>query len=740
MSIIERMAKKVMERRYSISDLDAAIDARFFGATTYTGMLVNEATALNNAAVFACTRVLAETLASVPFPLYRRLARGKERATDHYLYPIIHDAPNPEMTSYYWRETLQGHLGTWGNAYSEIDWDDNGRVRALWPLRPDKMIDIVRIEGKLFYKYRLPDKFSEDVLIPSYRILHIPFMGFNGVAGYSPITLAKETIGFSLGVEKYGATFYSKGGRPGGALKAPLGVKFAPDAKELLKVSWQEMHQGLDNQHRTAILEDGLEWQKIGVAPEEAQFLETRQFQKDEIATWYRIPPHMIGILEHATFSNIESQSLEFVTRTMQPWFVRWESIVTQKLLGPEERKTYFAEFLVDGLLRGDSAGRAAFYKEMFFVGALSPNDIRGIENMNPVEGGDVYMVPLNMVPLEEESKEPEPNGIPSGVPSDEDDAAENLVKGEKLNGAQITAAKEVIADVISGQLPPSVAIELLISVGVDRPRAESMVNAAVAFKPKELPEGNAQHNHESRANTNDGSLRRKTSQSWLRIFQEASQRVIDKERRSVSTSAKRHLSTGDTGGFDQWLEEFYKEHESFVEKKLRAPVNGLSDAIEIIAANEVNAEDTDTRELREGYLTSLGQRHSRSSKGQIQAIVKESTEEEDLGINNIDIRLDEWQQTRPGKMARNETVRLTNAIALTVFAGAGITKLMWSTASGDPCPFCSSLDGTVVGIEQNFIDADTNFLGENGQTLKVSSPKMHPPMHLGCQCQIIPQ
>jgi len=368
-----------------------------FWRRSNTGVSVTETTALSVVTVYACVRILSETLASLPLLLYKRLGRGKQRAVEHPLYQILHDVPNPEMNSFTFRETLMAHLVTWGNAYAEIEWDNYTKVKALWPLRPDRM-QVWRENGEIVYKYLLPNSAGIAVL-PSYRIWHIPGLGFDGLIGYSPITLAREAIGLSLATEEFGARFFSNGAAPGGVLEHP--AKLSKEAQENLRKSWNEMHSGLSNQHRVAILEEGMKWSKVGMPLNDAQFLETRKFQRNEIASFFHIPPHMIGDLERATFSNIEEQALEFVVYTMRPWLVRWEQSINQKLLTPDERAEYFAEFLVDGLLRGNIQARYQAYATGRQWGWLSANDIRELENQNPLPGeeGDIYLNPMNMVP-----------------------------------------------------------------------------------------------------------------------------------------------------------------------------------------------------------------------------------------------------------------------------------------------------------------------------------------------------
>lgn len=283
----------------SFSTTDTGWISRFFsGGKTATGVTVNEQTSLRATAVLACVKILSETIASLPLPVYKRLKpRGKERAPDHPLYHVLHDLANDEMTSFTWRETMESHIALWGNCYSEIEYDDMWRIRALWPLRPDRTYpERDPTTGRIIFKTTLSN--GQGIILPQERVLHIPGLGFDGLKGYSNIAMAREAIGMSLAAEEYGARFFGNGANPGGILEHPGKLK-EPDR---LREQWYEMHQGLSNQHRIAVLEEGMHYKQIGIPPEDAQFLETRKFQVTEIARIFRVPPHMIADLERATF------------------------------------------------------------------------------------------------------------------------------------------------------------------------------------------------------------------------------------------------------------------------------------------------------------------------------------------------------------------------------------------------------------------------------------------------------
>jgi HK97 family phage portal protein len=380
----------------------------FFGNTT-SGKPVTENTAMQMTAVYSCVRILAEAVAGLPLQLYRyNSSGGKEKALDHPLYFLLHDEPNPEMTSFAFRETLMSHLLLWGNAYAQIIRNGRGEVVALYPLMPNKMTVDRDASGKLYYLYSrsaednstLKGGANQVVLTPD-EVLHIPGLGFDGLVGYSPIAMAKNAIGMAMACEEYGAKFFANGAAPGGVLVHPGVLKDPGKVRE----SWNSVYQGSGNSHRIAVLEEDMKYQPIGISPEQAQFLETRKFQINEIARIFRVPPHMVGDLEKSSFSNIEQQSLEFVKYTLDPWVVRWEQAMQRLLFSREEKRRYFIKFNVDGLLRGDYQSRMNGYATGRQNGWLSANDIRELENLDRISaelGGDLYLINGNMTKLED--------------------------------------------------------------------------------------------------------------------------------------------------------------------------------------------------------------------------------------------------------------------------------------------------------------------------------------------------
>ena len=398
-NIFSTMFKLKVENRLSTTPV-------FYAGHSTTGVEVTEQSAMRVAAVYACVRVIAEAIGSLPLKVYEHSGGSMQAKVDHPLYDILHLAPNPEMTSLDLRETLTAHLLLYGNAYAQIIRNGMGQVLSLYPLLPNK-VDVNRNEnGEIYYTYwrnydeTRPQEKSGGVTLSAHEVLHIHGLSFDGLVGYSPIALARNAIGMAVATENYGASFFANGANPGGILEHPGTL----NDQETIRKTWEALYKG-KGAHRVAVLEDGMKFHQVGIPPEQAQFLETRKFQLSEIARIFKVPPHMIGDLEKSTFSNIEQQSMEFVKFTLTPWVERFEQAMNTKLLSLGERKKYIIKFNLDGLLRGDYATRMNGYAIGRQNGWLSANDIRDLENMNPIpqnEGGDEYLVNGNMISIKD--------------------------------------------------------------------------------------------------------------------------------------------------------------------------------------------------------------------------------------------------------------------------------------------------------------------------------------------------
>jgi HK97 family phage portal protein len=365
------------------------------GPPSVTGKAVSPSTALQLTAVYACISLISETFGSLPAILYRRSGKGRERAVDHTLYPVLHDFPNPELTSIEFRSNLMAHVLLWGHGYAEIVRNGAGYIKQLWPLPPNRVTAGRNSRNELIYTVQLPDNTSKNLRAD--RILHI-----SAPLGLSPISQARESLGITMAAEEYAGRFYSNDSSPGGVLEHPGSL--SKEAAARLRDNFEIYHGGLENRHRIAVLEEGMKWQSIGLPPEDSQFLETRKFQIAEIARLYRVPPFMIGDVERSTSwgTGIEQQNIGFVTYSLRSWLVRWEQEIKKTLLTETERAQYFVEFLVDGLLRGDYKTRQEGLAIQRQNGVINADEWRELENMNEIPGGKgkIYLANSAMTPV----------------------------------------------------------------------------------------------------------------------------------------------------------------------------------------------------------------------------------------------------------------------------------------------------------------------------------------------------
>jgi HK97 family phage portal protein len=639
--------------------------------------------ALTSAAVFACVRILAETVASLPLITYTRTAKGRDRATNFYLYPLLHDSPNEYMTSFELRETLQGHLALWGNAFSQLDYDAGGRITSIFPLRPDHMREIRVENGQKIYHYQLPN--GQFVWLDGLKIWHLKAFG-DGIWGYSPVELMRNAIGLNMALEKFGSKFFANGARPGGVLEHP--GQLSDKAGKNLRASWNEMHSGLDNAHKIAILEEGLKWHDVGIPPEEAQFLETRKFQLTEIARIYRIPPHMIADLEKATFSNIEQQDLEFVKYTMFPWLTRWEQSIQKHLMLERERKKYYAEFLLDGLLRGDNASRSQYYAMAKQWGWMSTNEIRQKENMNPVEGGDVYLIPMNMMPADQVTTPPAPAQGQNQEPPRHGEHGEEQREAEEI-------------------------------------RAEMARNEERALR-------------EERGNS-FASKRHRVMEGYKPLYADKVRGILKKESRDVGAAVRRTLKDSGWAGLKKWMESYYETHADQIKEQMMPLGRSYGQQVADLAAQELNDEppDESVGKFTESYVGGYAARHTAISQSKVEQkymkAIAEETDAEEALLNELEL----WPDERSPQIADEESVRFGNAMAKMVYGALGVVTLRFVTF-GENCPYCDQMDGRVIGIEENFISAGGSLEADGAEPLTSTTDIGHPPIHNGCDCMIV--
>jgi HK97 family phage portal protein len=410
--------KRFFEKRSvpssTFRDPDWWVKDAFHINRTDSGVDVTPETSLRTTAVFACVRVLSESMAGLPLHVYERLADGgRQRNDQHPLYRVLHSQPNPLQTSFEWRQLAMAHLLLYGNSFHEIVRNAAGDVEAIYPMHPSRVILKLQPDGSLVYQYNGPIASNLDpyfqisttttmgsVLLQPERVLHLKGLSTDGFLGLSPITAARQSIGLTMAAEKYGAGYFGRGARLGGWLEMNPGApQLKKDQREQIQDAFGDAYAGPENAHKIAVLSGGMTFKPFDNTNDDSQFLETRQFQVADIARIFRVPPHMIGDLSKATYSNIAQQSLEFCQYSLLPWVCNLEQAFAAKLLRPEERNAHFPEFDLNGLQRGDQESRMRAYQAGIYAGIYSPNECRAFENLNPRDGGDTYLQPTNLAP-----------------------------------------------------------------------------------------------------------------------------------------------------------------------------------------------------------------------------------------------------------------------------------------------------------------------------------------------------
>lgn len=380
------------EERISSSEFEGTVNKALTADTIADATskpYISEEGSLNLSAVWACVRILSETVGTLPIHLYKRTDKGRQRQYQHHCHLLV-QSPNSYANRFDLMHHLMVSVALWGNGYARIFRDKlhrPSRLQLLHPLRIEPILDLTT--DTLYYRLDNGEIISND------DIIHLKNLSTNGYKGKSPIAVHRDNLSLTLAAQQYGEKFFNQGGNMSGVFKYPSTLK--PDVYERLKRDLIAQSVGLHNAHIPLLLEGGMQYERISIPPEDAQFIATRKFQKTEIATIYGIPPHMIADLERATNNNIEHQGMEFVTYCLMPYLVRIEEEFNRKLLVHDEQGEYYFLFGLNALLRGDAKTRSEYYKNMNFIGAMSANEIRAYEDMNASDGGDEYFVQFNM-------------------------------------------------------------------------------------------------------------------------------------------------------------------------------------------------------------------------------------------------------------------------------------------------------------------------------------------------------
>lgn len=649
------------------------------------GSAVSPDSAMQIGAVLACVRVVAESVMMLPLEVRAREGRGTRRATELPIYGLLHDLPNPEMTSADLRMTLQGHLTTWGNGYAQKVPDRAGRWMELWPLAPNRMTVKRAPDESLVYEYR--EASGELRTFPQREIMHVRGLSFDGLMGYSPVALARRTFERKLSMERFESAFWDNGAQPGSVLKHP--GTLSDKAYARLLEAWEKRHMGPQNANRVAILEEGLDVASIGIPQSDAQFLESQKLTRTEIAALFRVPPHMAGDLDRATWSNVEQMGLEFVIYALMPWLVLWEQAIGRDLMTAQERTRYYAKHKLQGLLRGDNASRSQFYAAGLQWGWFSINDVRELEDMNPVANGDTYFVPLNMAPLDQAVL-----GV-SAVSSAPVRAFEQCDHGEGCGCGR----EHPQGDAPTERRAEDDAVEELRLTRVEMARA---------MEP---------------------------------VLEDVARRLTGREVRDVRRLVEKHLRKRADDEFLAAVTALYNEFGGVVADAFRAALLAYARQAMLAASAELGVTSPGlTDELRQfvsEYLENLGNGWAASSRTQIGIVLDAAVAAGDDPATAIEERLTRWEESKPGKVADRQAFEGLNAFVIAAYGIHQITRIRWA-AAGTSCPFCRQLNGRVIGIEESFLEEGAELDGGEAGPMKVRHRVRSGRLHGGCDCVIV--
>lgn len=635
------------------------------------GTYMSPETATQLSAVFACQRIIAESLAMLPLILYRRDGKNRLPATENPLYRVLHMLANPEMTSFDLRSTLMGHVVRRGNGFAQIVRNGLGQIIELYPL----VAGFVRLtrdaRGELFYTYTRPDGsrrvFRRD------EIFHIRGLSGDGLVGYSPISEARLVFQTARVMDEYGYAFYDNGGRPGGVLETP--DLLDDGAADRMRDSWKTIHGGSKNAGNIAILEQGTKYTPISVAQADQQFIEQKKMSREEIAAIFRVPPHMINSMERATFSSVEEMNQEFIDYTLGPWLVQWEQTIFKDLLDEEERQTHYAKHTVQALLRGNNQSRGEFYAKGLQWGWTNINEVRELEEMNPIQNGDSNFVPLNMLPVDQ------------------------VVKGQVVQPATSQRGDTHCTCGSDHRFEQRAADD-----GAEKLRV-SRVRLANAQKP---------------------------------VFEDAAKRMVVREVRDVMKYAEKLLKKRSTGDFLAWLNEYYRtgDFTDAVKRAFKPILTAYSAQVLAIVADELGKDvpesSDEITQFVDEYASSLADSWSAGSRQQIEALIDENQSDP---YPVVEQRLTEWDTKKAPKVADQHGFEALNALAVAAYSFFAVSTLRW-VASGKSCPFCQSLNGKTVSMGNFFIEAGASIDG--GAThgiMNVQRNTRHAPLHQGCDC-----
>jgi len=659
MGIISSMEQRARLENPKTPLSSANVLAHLGGEQSPAGVSVTHDKAFGITAFWAGVRIISQTIAGLPLRPYERQEKGRRLADNHNLFKLLHIRPNPYMSPYTFKEVRAAHCLTWGNSYAEIERDNAGRPIGLWPLLPDRTGAEIKDGKKVYWTFVNGTK----VWLSADRVLHVPGLGFDGIQGYNVIKVHRDSLGLSIAANEYGATFFGNSGRPSGVLTHP-GNPDVDERKEF-RDEWNQMHSGLTKAQRTAVLWGGMEWKPISIPPEEAQFLQTREMQLEEVARILNINPILLQQTSKQTSwgTGVAQFLTAYAKFTITPWLEREEDAMNYDLFSESERGKYYVKYTIEQLMRGDPKMQAEILEIKRRNAIINADEWRALDEENPLPDGlgKEYYMPLNMAPVSQ-MMERDPEALPAPQRSKKVVERRSLAMRKRLRDAHIAA------------------------------------------------------------------------------FEDAARRYIKRDTEALTKAVKRAFDQdGDpAAALNRWISEFYPTQEQYIFRTMLPLVNALAAIVAAESAEEVGAQPESIDEFARSYTENLAKREAGSSRGQILSLIKEEGAE--TLQDSLIMRAAEWEETRAGKVAMNEVVRVSSGAARFAWAAAGIAYIVWRTNPG-ACPLCQEMDGKRIGIKDYFLIPGESVSPEARPGGMTSDSNIGgPPLHQGCQCDLSPE
>ena len=706
----------------------SAVMEHFGMEPTPSGVVVNDNKSMGITAFWSAVGTICDTIASLPISVYEKMANGHRReATEHPVHQLLHLRPNPHMAPSTWKAVRMLHVLIRGNSYCEIEKNTATRPVALWPLLPDRTAPEIRERNKIYFT----ETGGARIALAADKVMHVPGMSYDGMIGYNVVKVHRDSLGLTVAANEYGARFFGNSGRPSGYISHP--AKPSTDERVQLREEWNQLHTGLSNAQRTAILWGGMKWEKISLDPEDAQFLQTRELQIEEIARIFKINPILLQHHSKATSwgTGIAHFLLAYAKFTIVPWLVRDEEAMSYDLFTEAERGRFYVKYNINALLRGDAEMQAKVLEIERRNGVINADEWREHIEENPLPDGmgKHYYMPLNMDPVE--APESTEDGEIVETPE---------VELTALNGAQIASLMQILQMVSAKQIAPEAAHEALTVAfpTIDVARIAKMIAAAASFDPPQKPEDLRSLGVTEKREARSLSVRQRQKKAYVRMFQDGVTRYLRRDVEAAGKAIAKAFDSADPeAALNRWIDEFYPGQHRAIMRIMLPIVSSYAETIAADAAEEVSTPAPETDAFAESYTEALAIRETNSSIGQIRALMAESAPEQ-LQTSLV-TRLAEWTDKRPAKVAFDEVSRCTTAAALLSWRSAGVPAMRWRANPG-ACPLCEQMDGMRVGTKEYFAKSGDSVSAEGTGPLTIDYDIAGPPLHQGCQCDIVPE